>query len=138
MDKHQKIGVSGFLLKNNDVLIVKRSDLEGFLPGHYELPGGKVEFGEKPVDAIVREFKEEVGLSVLAIKPLAIFSYVSDSGNRHTVDITFLLKSNDNNYSVVLSQAHSEYKWISKEEINEYFQRPDDMRNIILKGFSEV
>ncbi len=60
MEKYQKIGISGFLIKDSKVLIVKRSESENFLPGQYELLGGKVEFGENPTDAIEREFKEEV------------------------------------------------------------------------------
>jgi len=137
MEKYQKIGVTGFLAKENKVLIVKRSDSETFLPGYYEMPGGKVDFGENPADAIEREFKEEVGLNVKAIRPVVLFSYMSDNGNRHTVDITYLLEMNDENGNVMLGSGHTDFKWITKEEINNY-KISDNMKNCILAGFREI
>jgi ADP-ribose pyrophosphatase YjhB (NUDIX family) len=43
------------------------------LDGKWELPGGKVEFRERPDQTIVREIKEELGLSV---RPLRLLPYL--------------------------------------------------------------
>jgi 8-oxo-dGTP diphosphatase len=45
------------------VLLARNSDASEF-PGRWTLPGGGVEHGEHPDDAVVREFTEETGLSV--------------------------------------------------------------------------
>ena len=45
------------------VLITRRPD-QTVLGGCWELPGGKVEPNESPVQCLVREFQEEVGLTV--------------------------------------------------------------------------
>jgi 8-oxo-dGTP diphosphatase len=45
------------------VLLARNSELSEF-PGQWTLPGGGVEQGEHPDDAVVREFAEETGLSV--------------------------------------------------------------------------
>jgi ADP-ribose pyrophosphatase YjhB (NUDIX family) len=45
------------------VLLARNSALSEF-PGQWTLPGGGVEQGEHPDDAVVREFGEETGLSV--------------------------------------------------------------------------
>jgi 8-oxo-dGTP diphosphatase len=45
------------------VLLARNSGLSEF-PGQWTLPGGGVEQGEHPDDAVVREFAEETGLSV--------------------------------------------------------------------------
>lgn len=51
------------------VLITLR-DPERVLGGYWELPGGKVEGDESPRDAVVRELREEVGITVEPITEL--------------------------------------------------------------------
>jgi 8-oxo-dGTP diphosphatase len=62
--KIRRVGSYG-ICRNADgwVLLARNSDLSEF-PGQWTLPGGGVEQGEHPDDAVVREFAEETGLSV--------------------------------------------------------------------------
>ncbi|WIM97209.1 NUDIX domain-containing protein [Actinoplanes oblitus] len=48
---------------DGSVLLTRGSDLSSF-PGVWSLPGGGVDHGEHPADAVVREFTEETGLTV--------------------------------------------------------------------------
>ncbi|WP_226951945.1 NUDIX hydrolase [Pyrobaculum calidifontis] len=53
------IVASGVLIRDGKVLLVKHPKL-----GVYIYPGGHVEEGETPIEAVEREFREETGLAV--------------------------------------------------------------------------
>jgi len=56
------IVASGVLIRDGKVLMVKHPKL-----GIYIYPGGHVEEGETPIEAVEREFREETGLAVEVI-----------------------------------------------------------------------
>lgn len=120
MKEYQQICVSGFILNDkNEVLLVKRSENDDFLPGLWELPGGGTDFAEHPLKALQREIKEEVGLDIAVGKPLHVDDYFmkSPDAKKHRVEIFFLCKANS--FEVKLSNEHSEFVWLSKEKLNQ-------------------
>ena len=67
--------VVGVIRKENRILITKRSDgtRQG---GFWEFPGGKVEKGENPKQALIRELNEEINIDVINARPLIKYSYI--------------------------------------------------------------
>ncbi|MDW8443482.1 MAG: NUDIX domain-containing protein [Acetobacteraceae bacterium] len=57
------------------VLLAERQAFQ-LSPGFWELPGGKIEDGETPAQAAVRELREEVGLEALAVVPFAVHEHL--------------------------------------------------------------
>lgn len=49
----------------NQRVLITRRPLEVSHGGQWEFPGGKLEAGESPYEALIREVKEEVGLQVI-------------------------------------------------------------------------
>jgi 8-oxo-dGTP diphosphatase len=56
--------VAGALVQQERVLLGHRSAGRFSYPSVWDLPGGHVEFGESPCDALVRELAEELGIRI--------------------------------------------------------------------------
>lgn len=124
----------GALIQDNKgaFLVVKRADNDDFYPGFWELPGGGVDYGELPQESLKREIQEECGLAVEVLYPLVVNTYTMpvEKDEVQRIEITFLCKSENEDQEVVLSNEHSEYRWITKEEIKD-FDFSDYMREVI-------
>ncbi|MFF7158272.1 NUDIX domain-containing protein [Streptomyces sp. NPDC008139] len=59
----ERVVVGGAVLDAGRLLAARRTAPPA-LAGRWELPGGKVEAGESPRDALVRELREELGVTV--------------------------------------------------------------------------
>lgn len=63
MDKPIRKAVRCYLIKDNKVVIIKYKK-SNKKEEYYDIPGGKIEDGETPEQAAVREMKEETGLEI--------------------------------------------------------------------------
>ena len=62
-ERPHKLVVAGLVVRNGLVLITQRTAAQA-MPHKWEFPGGKVEAGEEPVAALVRELREELAIDV--------------------------------------------------------------------------
>lgn len=56
------LGAYGLLIEDNKILLIKK--VGGPYTGLLDLPGGTIEFKEKPEETLVRELQEEVNINV--------------------------------------------------------------------------
>lgn len=100
-------------------LLAKRSEDDEIFPGYWQNMGGKVEIGEKVEDAIKRELKEEVGLSLESF-PIFLHSYSwkkdDDSPTRLGLIFLIELKNKNKDYKINLSSELSDFGWFTIEE----------------------
>ena len=72
-----RVSAYGLILLESRILLCRISNHLPLDAGFWTLPGGGIDFGEDPADAMVREVHEETGLIV---RPLAIAGIDSTSG----------------------------------------------------------
>lgn len=100
------------IYQNGKVLLGKRTG-DPLFPG-WCLPGGKIEPGETPEQAIERELKEETGLT--GVVTWALPDRISHS-RKGVYDIkVFLMSLHDPDQIPVTSSEHSEWKWFTVSE----------------------
>ena len=94
-------------------LLLKRSRSSKHQPGFWEFAGGKVDPGEDFASALLREFKEETGLTVSLD---SVFG--SGEWEREDYRIAYLfMKVSLLSGDVSISREHDEFRWFSKEEL---------------------
>jgi 8-oxo-dGTP diphosphatase len=98
------------------ILLVKRVETANYLPGIWEDLGGRIKQFEEPEEALRREVREETGLEVEILKPLAVFHdyYGKRTAENELLIITYWCKTGSD--QVVLSEEHTDYRWVSPEE----------------------
>ena len=83
------IVVAAVVVRDGRVLLTRRN-AGSHLEGMWEFPGGKIEPGEEPPQALVREMREELGVEAVAGAPFA-FNYHAYPGKRVLL-LTYLME----------------------------------------------
>lgn len=102
------------LIKVNDkYLVTKRSENESTYPKYWDIPGGLVEYGELPKDAVIKETKEEVNLKITPTKVIHEDSNYDKEKDMVFVRLVYLCILEDNINNIKLQEKeHSEYRLI--------------------------
>ena len=101
-----------------------RHDWQGkALAGLWEFPGGKVEPGERPEQALIRELQEELGIDVneACLAPFVFASHAYDSF--HLLMPLYLCRRWD---GVVTAREHAGLAWVRPEKLSDYPMPPAD------------
>jgi 8-oxo-dGTP diphosphatase len=108
------LGVAGkaIIRKDGRILLLRRSEASSHDPGLWELPGGKIDYGEVLVEGLKREVAEETGLDVAVGRPFTTWHFYKDPF--WVTGVTFVCENVDR--EVALSDEHSEYVWIDARE----------------------
>lgn len=79
----------------------------------YTLPGGHIEKGESIVEAVVREMKEETGLTIHNPKLCGVKQFPTEDGRY----IVFLFRTDEFSGNIISSEEGTMH-WINKEDLS--------------------
>lgn len=118
----QRIRVAGIVQKDGEILVMKRSLGRTDGVPTWELPTGKIKFGEQPEEALGRMLEEYLGVELAEKTELKdVITFVAPSGASQLSNLYII-------YTVVLPpqtkimplERYTAYKYIRPEELSNY------------------
>lgn len=108
---------------DNRVLIAQRPEGKS-MAGLWEFPGGKVDEGETPEFALMRELEEELGIETRpsCYLPVGFASHTYD--DFHLLMPLFVCRAWKN---VPRAREHKALKWVKVQDLNQYPMPPADL-----------
>jgi len=116
--------VAGVITKENLFFIAQRNRKK-YLGLKWEFPGGKVDENETNEEALKRELKEELNISIFVDKKISEEKYKDETIN--IILHYYFCKIIDGTINL---NEHEDSKWVSKDDFNKYDMIEGD-KNII-------
>lgn len=114
-----RLAVESVIRYRGTVLLTKRAEGIDVTPGIWNVPAGKVKLLEVTADAAKREALEEVGFAINVVRFLeertALIQSRGEPSYRNI--FTYLTEPIEENPKVILNEEHSEYRWVSSDEL---------------------
>lgn len=130
----QRIAVRAIVSDKQKTLLLRRSTGRSSILGKYELPGGKLEYGEQPEDALQRFLEAEAGLTIRAAQLFDVVTYIDhDDRDMQYVFILYLVSIDNNTTKLKLGQNYDHYLWKPMSSIQ---QEPLTESTRLLLGIS--
>ena len=131
------VGMGAVILDQGRVVLVKRKFPP--LAGEWSIPGGRLKIGETQREGVVREAREETGLTVDAVELLGVYDrLLRDEAGRilyHYVLIDFLCQRIAGELQA--GGDADDARWFSQEELRK-LTLLEDTADVIRWGFEKV
>ena len=105
------VSVKGVVVNSAGRVLLLRNERD-----EWELPGGRLEVGEKPAECVAREISEESGWEVTAGPLLDVWVY-EPIPDRHLLIVTYGCTRPEQDVEPVLSFEHREVGMFTAEEV---------------------
>jgi mutator protein MutT len=100
--------------KDGKILILRRSSTHPHYAYHPDFPGGTVEVGEDPLEAVVREIAEEAGLD---IPPVDLHQIGQHQRSAESLDLVYIAKLSQAVPAITISWEHDQSEWLEPTEL---------------------
>lgn len=112
------VATKAFIIHGGKVLILRESSKykDGTNVNKYDVVGGRIEPGQKFDDSLVREVREETGLTISIEKPFYVSEWRPTVRGEQWQIVGIFFKCTASSNLVVLSEDHDDYQWIDPKE----------------------
>lgn len=108
----QRISIRAIIRENEKTLLLKRANGRQSILGQYELPGGKLAYGEQPEDALRRYLHDDAGLHVQTAQLFDAVTYIDkDDRDIQYAVIVYLVSIANGHHKITLSDNYNKYAW---------------------------
>ena len=130
-NKQIEYAIKALIIKDNHFLALHKRNIQSL---KYELPGGRMSFGETAEETVIREVLEETTLNITPVSLVDTWNYVAET--KQVTGVIYLCKLAPSNKTactaqtppatITLSEEHDQYAWLtptpeSFEKMNRLF-----------------
>ncbi len=116
----QRLSVRAIINEGGKALLLKRNNGRPSILGKYELPGGKLAYGEQPEDALRRYLHDDAGVHIQSSQLYDAVTYIDydDRAIQYGV-MVYLVTLTPQRHPMKLSGNYAKYKWHSMSNIQQ-------------------
>lgn len=109
---NQRISVRAIINQDDKTLLIRRATGRESILGLFELPGGKLAYGEQPEDALRRYMHDDVGVHIGKAELFDVVTYIDrDDRNIQYAVIAYTVVLADDQHTPRLSGNYDKYIW---------------------------
>jgi len=128
--------VKALIQQNGKLLVLKTMAAE---KTYYVLPGGKIEYGEEPLEALQRELEEEISCEAKIGEPVGMYDFFTGSKSDSDQVVLTVFKADIDDQEVDTSnnpadEGIDEALWMKPEEFLEASEN-ESLKDLIRQNF---
>jgi len=115
----QRISVRAIIQEDSKTLLLRRANGRPSILGQFELPGGKLNYGEQPEDALRRYLYDDAGLHIKNAHLFDAVTYIDrDDDSLQYIVLAYNVSLASTGRDVKLSKNYDKYQWSSPAKIS--------------------
>lgn len=126
----QRMAVRAIIRSEDGVLLARRATGRETILGKYELPGGKIAYGEQPEDTLRRYLHDDFGLHIQAAQLFDAVTYIDHDDRAIQYGVLVYMVSLVGGQGVTLSGNYDTSRWIMMSELHQ--EEMTDLTQLVL------